>query len=196
MRRCSLSRPPARHSAFSTPGSRRCGDHSASSATDAQEAIKAAAAGRAGCSRRSRPARSRCASENRGSRHGFWAPDCRPAGRYRSPFAPAIAAIRRVRSRVSTRSCRGHAWIQGIAAAQPVRQMSDRQRVSLGRVVAHDHAKIIEHQEARTLCARGNYQERRGPCRAGTACRRPAGCRVAPIHGMGQDPWSDRPSGN
>ena len=36
-------------------------------------------------------------------------------------------------------------------APQPVRQMSNRQRVSFGRVVFHDDAEIREHQEARPL---------------------------------------------
>src|SRR6185437_4779192 len=39
-------------------------------------------------------------------------------------------------------------------AAQPVGEMADRHRISLCRVVAHDHAEIGEHQEG-------------GPARAG-----------------------------
>ena len=48
----------------------------------------------------------------------------------------------------------------GIAAAQAMRQVSDGQRIGLGRVVARDHAKIIEHQEARSLRACRNHSRR------------------------------------
>ncbi len=44
------------------------------------------------------------------------------------------------------------------AAAQPVRQMRDRQAVALGRVVAVDRIEVAQHQEGRPLRARGREQ--------------------------------------
>ena len=50
-------------------------------------------------------------------------------------------------------------WLQErLAAAQPIRQMSDRQRIGLGRIVFHDHAEVLQHQEPRPLRARRHQQ--------------------------------------
>ena len=49
-----------------------------------------------------------------------------------------------------------HQWL---AAAQPVGQVSDRERVGLCRIVFHDHAEILQHQKARPLRACGNQKE-------------------------------------
>src|SRR4029079_6554558 len=45
-------------------------------------------------------------------------------------------------------------------AAQPVRQMPDRQSVSLGGVVFHDDAEVRQHQKAGALYAGGHQQKR------------------------------------
>src|SRR6476661_5439344 len=47
---------------------------------------------------------------------------------------------------------------EGRPAAQPVGEMADRQRIGFGRVVFHDHPKILQHQKARPLCAGGRQQ--------------------------------------
>jgi hypothetical protein len=44
------------------------------------------------------------------------------------------------------------------AAAQAVGEVADRQRVSLRRVVFHDHPEILQHQKARALGAGGRQQ--------------------------------------
>src|SRR5262245_20205392 len=45
-----------------------------------------------------------------------------------------------------------------LAAAQPVGQVPDRQGVGFGRIVFHDDAEIVEHEEAGTARAGGNEQ--------------------------------------
>src|SRR5262245_31484920 len=45
-----------------------------------------------------------------------------------------------------------------LAAAQPVGEMADRQGIGFGRIVFHDDAEIVEHEEAGTARAGGNQQ--------------------------------------
>ncbi|KTT91349.1 hypothetical protein NS44R_14815 [Mammaliicoccus sciuri] len=42
---------------------------------------------------------------------------------------------------------------EGLTAAQAIGEMADCERIGLGRVVLHDHPKILQHQEARPLGA-------------------------------------------
>src|SRR5688500_11366107 len=44
------------------------------------------------------------------------------------------------------------------ATTEPIGKMADRQSVSLRRIVFHDHAEIVQHQETRALVA-GRYQQ-------------------------------------
>src|SRR3954467_14690068 len=68
-----------------------------------------------------------------------------------------IAAARQQLLKLITFGAREHALVPGpwlherLAATQPVGEMSDRERVGLGRVVFHDRAEIRQHQESRTL---------------------------------------------
>src|SRR5262245_3538303 len=61
---------------------------------------------------------------------------------------------------------RQHAFVsrprlhERLPAAQPVREMADGERVGLGRVVFHDDAKILQHQESWTLRTRRHQQIR------------------------------------
>src|SRR5579862_6994455 len=45
------------------------------------------------------------------------------------------------------------------AAAQPVGEIADGERVSFGGIVFHDDAEILQHQERRPASAGGNEQE-------------------------------------
>src|SRR5262249_8268754 len=48
---------------------------------------------------------------------------------------------------------------EGAAASQTVSEVPDCQRIGLGRVVFHDDAEVVEHQEARSPNARWYQQE-------------------------------------
>ena len=65
-------------------------------------------------------------------------------------FAPLVARQHRLVARP-----RLH---ERLAAAQPVGEMADRQRIGLRRVVFHDDAEVVQHQEARPLIA-GRHQQ-------------------------------------
>src|SRR3954471_16076293 len=65
-----------------------------------------------------------------------------------------LAALRQCQHRLMTRP-RLH---ERVAAAQPVGEMADRHRIGLRRIVFHDDAEVVQHQEARTLIA-GRHQQ-------------------------------------
>jgi len=87
-------------------------------------------------------------------------PGAQPAIRLAGVEALAVqqflhfAALRQGQHRLVTRP-RLH---KRFAAAQPVGEMADRHRIGLRRIVFHDDAEVVQHQEARTLIA-GRHQQ-------------------------------------
>src|SRR3954470_21986311 len=59
---------------------------------------------------------------------------------------------------------RQHAFVtrpvlrEGTAATHSIGKMADSERIGLGRIVSHDHTKVMQHQEARSLNT-GRYKQ-------------------------------------
>src|SRR4029453_3064372 len=72
-------------------------------------------------------------------------------------LAPIVAARRKVLLQLVALRPREHAFVpwpglhERLPAAQPVGEMADGPRISLGRIVIYYDKEILQHQEARTL---------------------------------------------
>src|SRR5262245_64694684 len=82
-------------------------------------------------------------------------------------LAHIISARRKMLLQLVAFRAREHAFVpwpslhEGLAAAQPIGEMADGERIGFGRVVFHDHAEILQHQEAWPLRARRDRKSTR-----------------------------------